>query len=144
VDAELREELAKLYAQGASTAQDARMAAERSKEAAHGVSRLEGRVGVLERHVFGAAPPSDPPAAPLLRQVSEQDMEHDALKAHVIVLDTKVDTLTKMQEEQNEMLRTISKAVGGFFGSPTVQRIGALVGALVLAWLTAKTQGVLK
>jgi hypothetical protein len=138
VDAELREELAKLYAQGSSTAQDARMAAERSKEAAHGVIRLEGRVAVLESHVFGAAPPTSPPAVPILRQVSEQDMEQDALKAHVIVLDSKVDTLTKMQEEQTATLVEIKNAVTSVVKHPMVRRIAWAVGTGLLAWLSTK------
>lgn len=145
MDAELREALAKLYAQGSTTAQDARAAADRAREAAQGVAALDTRVQRLERHVFGSdPPPPNTPAVPIVRQVSEQDMEHDALKAHVIVLDTKVDALTKMQERQTELLETITKAVGGILGNPTVRRIGALASALLLAWLTAKTQGLLK
>lgn len=144
MDDEQRKYFATLSDQLSGVADDARTAASASREALSVARRVEGRVVVLERHVFGGEPPPAPPAIPIARQVSDQDMEHDALKSHVIVLDGKVDTLTKMQEEQNEMLRTITKAVGGFFGNPMVQRIGALVGALVLAWLTAKSQGVLK
>ena len=144
MDQDLREAFATLSSQIADCNANARTAADRATDAAIGVRRLEGRVEKLEKHVFGTEPPPAPPAVSIVRQVSEQDMETDALKAQVIILDTKVDKLTEMQERQNEMLSVITKAVGGILGNPTVRRIATLAGALLLAWLTAKTQGVLK
>lgn len=145
MDADLREAFSTLSAQLADVNANARTAADRALEASLGVRRLEGRVEKLEKHVFGSDPPSTPPhGSALVRQVSEHESEIAMLTGHVVAVDAKVAKLTEMQERQTELLETITKAVGGILGHPMVRRIGTLAGAIVLAWLTAKTQGLVK
>lgn len=158
MDDEQREYFAAISAQLSGVADDARAAASSSREALSVARRVEGRVVVLERHVFGSDPPPAPPTGSISRQVSEHDSELAALAGQVIAVSSKADKVITMQEEQNKVLAkqnavleeqnkqlaAIIGSVGGFFGRPIVQRIGAAIGAILLAWLTAKSQGVLK
>jgi hypothetical protein len=60
------------------------------------------------------------------------------LAGNLIAVNAKVDGLTKMQAEQTAMLGGIAKSVGGLLGHPMTRRIAALIGTIIIAWLSAK------
>lgn len=120
---------------------------ENAREFRAGIAAINGRVDEvvgdvknIKRHVFGSDPPPSPPAhgGAIVRQVSENDAELDAHSGRLLAVEVKVDTLTKMQEEQLEMLRTIVKAVTGVLNNPMVRRVAYVVGLGIVGWATTK------
>lgn len=95
MDDELRKHFADLMATMEGVASDARAAASTSRETAATVRKLDGRVGVLERHVFGSEPPPSPPLRPMSESVSEQAGDIAELSGQLIAVKAEIDKQSK-------------------------------------------------
>lgn len=137
MDDEQRKYFAELMATMEGVASDARAAASTSRETAATVRKLDSRVGILERHVFGSEPPPDQ-GDPVVRTLTDHDNNIATLTGQIIATRAELKDVKAQNEEQLELLRKVSKAVGGVLGNPTIRRIAWGVGVALTSWMATK------
>lgn len=96
--------------------------------------QLTGRVGVIEKAVFGSEPPPAPPARPMAESIGEHDGEIAQLAGQVVAARTELAEVKKQNEEQLQLTREIVKALG----NPMLRKVAYAVGSLILAYAAAK------
>lgn len=91
MDDDLRNAFATLSAQISTVNTDLRANTALTAELTRGVAEVRteqkvqaGRIGVIEKAVFGSEPPPAPPAEPLTRQVTEHDGDIAQLSGQII------------------------------------------------------------
>ena len=89
-----------------------------------------GRIGVIEKHVFGSDPPPSP-QEPIVKQVSEHDGDIATVTGRVLAVESKVDTLTQKLGVDRD-----SGALAVFRNANTKDLIKllTLIAAIVAAW----------
>lgn len=96
--------------------------------------QLTGRVGVIEKAVFGSEPPPAPPARPMAESVNEHSSEIAQLAGQVIAARSELAEVKQQNEEQLQLTREIVKALG----NPMLRKVAYAVGSLILAYAAAK------
>jgi hypothetical protein len=122
VEAEsLRQYFADLSAQIANVADDAKAAAETSREAARTSRSVQAelltigaKVDRLEKVVFGGDPPPDlpPTSASVLARVSSAEADDDDLRGKLAAIEGRVAHVEKLNVDQSKVLADQSKAMG--------------------------------
>jgi hypothetical protein len=114
-----------LRANTALTAELSRSVADARAEVRH----VAGRVGVIEKHVFGSDPPP-PPAEPIIRQVSEHDGDIATATGRILAVESKVDQLTKKLGVDKEGWLAVFRNAN----TKDLVKILTMIAALIAAW----------
>lgn len=150
MDDEQRKYFATLMASMEGVAADSRSAASTSREAAQAVRNMEQavrsldqrvsvtekHVSVLHSHVFGKPPTSQPPGPmrPVAESIGEHDGEIAALGGQMIAARSEIAAVKAQNEVQLVLMRKLVAAAG----HPMVRRVAWALGALIVAYATAK------
>ncbi len=130
MDDELRKHFADLMSSMEGVASDARAAASTSRETASVVRKLDGRVTVLEKHVFGSDPPPPPPARPMAESIGEHDGDIAEVRGELIAVRAEL-------EKQSSKMNIDAKGFWAFVHNTKLQDVAKLVtllAAAVAAW----------
>lgn len=158
MDDELRQAFATLSAQMSDVGNDARKAAEMSRETAYETVKmgrrletLESDVGQLKNVVFGSKPPPPMPAPAMVKRVSQTEGEMSELAGQIIAVKADVASVKAINEQQTAQLDAlgaqsteIKKALTGFLkehpqlATAFVAFVMALLGFLT-SYLSSRT-----
>ncbi len=133
MDDELRKHFADLMATMEGVASDARAAASTSRETAATVRKLDSRVIVLEKHVFGSDPPP-PPTRPMAESLTEHDGDIAQLAGQLIAVRAELS-------EQSRKMNIGATGIKALIHNTTLQDVAKLVtlaAAVYAAWHGAK------
>jgi hypothetical protein len=138
VDDDLRNAFATLSAQISTVNTDLRANTALTAELTRSVADVRaeqhaqaGRIGVIEKHVFGSDPPPPPAEEPIVKQVSEHDGDIATVTGRVLAVESKVDSLTQKLGVDKD---------SGFFAvfrnanTKDLVKILTLIAAIVAAW----------
>lgn len=136
MDDDLRNAFATLSAQISVVATDLRANTSLTADLTRSVADVRteqkaqaGRIGVIEKAVFGSDPPPAPAAEPMVRQLSEHDGDIATLAGQIIAANAKLDALAKKPDTAAVVLSEVREMAK----KPLVQKLGsALVGVLLL------------
>lgn len=80
----------------------------------------------------------------ITKHVDEAAQAFHSKAADIDALKVDVAEVMAINVEQNETLKTIAKHFTGIMSHPKAKQLAALVLTILIAWLTAKAQGLLK
>jgi hypothetical protein len=138
VDDDLRNAFATLSSQISVVATDVRTNTALTADLTRGVADVRteqksqaGRIGVIEKAVFGSDPPPAPPHRPMAESVNEHESEIASLAGQVIAARAELAEVKRQNEEQLQLLRMV-------VGNPMVRKVAYAVGSLILLYAAGK------
>lgn len=100
---------------------------------------IRKQLGRLNEHVFGDSNPPPPPdnepsPKPLVKRISEIELENDEVKGHVINLKGEVSTVKEQNAKQLELLDKLVSMASGVLTNPLFKKVAAAAAVAALTW----------